>query len=346
VVFFLYFDGCTHSSQPGAGNLSVSGKTYLLGSVTPTSGVLVKCAGVSSTSDVDGTFELSGVPEGKQILTAERADCKPYSDTIDVNSDTRRYVYLRIKTTKIWGYVSNSVDGPIQGASVKLKGYSVVTDATGRYDLPPVTGSSDTLVVTRTPYIVSTMVIALDSAQKQVNVALIKQEFIYVPFAEATYVDQARPDVSFGTSSSLLLSSNPLNQTGNERNIYLRWDFPAILQDQRKTVYSGVVQLSGSLSGSVWAIQTYALTSAWSASSLTYLTQPSRGVLLETVNVGGYTGYYSILSASSVLQMINDWRANKPFFGVVILGGPTSGAPLSFANGGVNYLRLVIVLRY
>ena len=58
-------------TEPGPQSWTISGKTHLAGSKDPLSGVLVKCAGLSSTSDAGGSFEIRGVPRGTQILTAE-----------------------------------------------------------------------------------------------------------------------------------------------------------------------------------------------------------------------------------------------------------------------------------
>jgi len=339
--------GCNHSSEPNNGNLTVSGKTYLLGSAEPTSGVAVTCAGVSTTSDALGNYELAGIPEGRQILHAERYDCLAYSDTIDVTSSTRRFIYLTLRATTIWGYVSNAIDGVIQGATLKLVDQTATSDAAGRFEFAPFVGKSDTLFVTHPLYISSKIPVALDSARKQVNVTMIRQQLIILAVTEGAYVDESRAETNFRSSKSLLLSTNSPGQSGNQRHIYLKWYFPEILRDQRAKLVLGDLSLVSPTQIPQSDVQTFYVDSPWTGENITYSNQPSLGALLESTTTGD-SRVLTALTTSGVNRLLADWRAGRPLYGIVIRGGPSSGSPASFnsIDAGLNFPRLLIIVQY
>lgn len=347
ILSSLSLIGCDHSSEPNNGDLTVSGKTYLLGSVDPTSGVQVTCAGVNSTSDAEGNYELRGIPEGRQILHAERADCLAYSDTIDVTSSTTRFIYLKLRATTIWGYVSNAIDGVIQGATVRIADQTVTSDAAGRFEFAPFVGKSDTLFVSHPLYISSKISVAMDSARKQINVTLTRQQTIAVYGTEDTYVDESRAETNFRHSNSLLLSTNAPGQSGNQRHIYLKWYFPEILRDQRVTLVLGDLSLVSSTQIPQSDVQTFSADSSWTGENITYSNQPPLGALLESTTTGD-SRVLTALTTSGVNRLLADWRAGRPFYGIVIQGGPSSGNPVAFnsIDAGVNYPRLLILVRY
>ncbi len=341
--------GCIYSSEPNDGNLTLSGKTYLLGDAQPTSGVHVTCAGVTSTSDAEGNYELRGIPEGKQILHAERSDCIPSSDTIVLKSSTKRFIYLSLRTTTIWGYVSNVIDGAIQGATVRIADQAVTSDASGRFEFLPIVGTSNTLYVEHPLYSSFETAVALDSARKQVNVTLVRQLTLTPYITEDAYVDESVPDANFGSSKSLLLSTNPPGQSGNQRHFYLKWEFPQLLRDQRVTLQLARLQLLAPAPPASSSVRIYSITSSWAAGSITYNKQPSRGALLESTDARIFVGsYWPVLTTSGISQLIEDFRANRPLFGVVIQGGAPDGATASFnSNEAVlNPPKLTIVLQY
>jgi hypothetical protein len=346
----LLFAGCSKSTEPGSGGWTVSGKTYLLGSADPLSGVVVRCAGLSTSSGADGSYRLDGVPEGIQVITAELVNCERYSDTIDVKSDMRRYIYLSLRTTKIRGCVTNAIDGPIAGATVRMQSNGVNTDASGWYELPRMTGVSDTLFVTHTLYMPFRTVVYLDSSEKNVDVSLTRQRVIQVKMTEDTYVDESRPDANFGASSTLLLSTNPSGQSGYQKQIYLKFDLPAILRNEEVRILDASLQLMMSSPTPPISIQTYSVAASWTAASITYNIQPARGSLLGTGIIGsGFMGqYWSVLTTSGISQLVTDWRANRPIYGVVVQGGPSSATPASFysseLSGGAP--RLTIQVQY
>jgi len=348
LCIFLFFAGCSKLTEPGSGGWTVSGKTYLLGSADPISGVVVNCAGLSTTSRGDGSYELHGVPAGKQLITAEMVNCDRYSDTIDVKSDMKRYIYLTLRTTRLWGYVTNAVDGPIAGAAVRMQGNGVNTDASGRYELPPVTGASDTLFVTHALYMPFKMVVPLDSSVKRLDVSLTRQRVIQVKVTEDAYVDESRPDANFGASSTLLLSTNPSGQSGYQKHIYLKVDLPEILRNEDVRILDASLQLMMSSPTPAISVQTYSVAASWTAASITYNTQPARGALLGTETIGnGFMGrYWSILTTSGISQLIADWRANRPMYGVVVQGGPSGATPASFysseLSGGAPKLTIQV----
>jgi hypothetical protein len=340
-----FLTGCEQPPEPNEGNITVSGETYLRGSADPTSGVTVKCAGLSTISGTDGAYCLVGVPEGRHVLSAEREDCLAYSDTITVTSNTKQYIYLTLKpprTCRIWGYISNPVDGPIAGGTVRMQDNVVSSDSSGRYELPPMLYHSDTLFVSRKGYVSSTFGVSLDSSQKQIDVSLVARQIITVNVSEDAYVDERNPAVNFGSSLFLLLSSNAPGQRGNERNIYLNWEFPQILRDERRTVTDAALQLILSSVIAASAVETYLVASFWSGADITYSTQPIRGAIIGTTTTDPKTKLVVALSTPAVNQLLADWRAHRPSYGVVVQGGPSSGTPASFNSTELGYFPAIL----
>ncbi len=341
LLFLIVFSACENSTEPAREGWVVSGTTYLLGSANPISDVTIKCAGMTAKSGTDGSYRLEGVPEGKQILTAERQDCDKYIDTVEVKSDTRRYIYLSVRTTKLWGYVTNTIDGPVEGAMVKMQKNGVYTDASGRYELPRIAGMSDTLFVTHPVYLPYSAVVSLDLLEKRVDVTLTRQRMIDVNMTEDSYVDESRPDATYGSSSTLLLSTKVFGVSGYLRHVYLKFNFPEIVRDQRVMLLTGYLQVTMSSPTPPMTIETYSIASPWTAPTITYNIQPTRGPLLEHLTIGnGISGQsWSILTTSAISQLLADWRGNRAFYGVVLQGGPFGVTPCGFYSSEVTAAR-------
>jgi hypothetical protein len=260
----------------------------------------------------------------------------------------KHFIFLILRTTTIRGYVTNPIDGPIAGALVRMGSNEMSTDASGRYELPPQTGLSDTLFVTHALYLPFQMIVYFDSSEKQVDVSLTTQRNIQVSVTEDAYVDESRPDANFGASSTLLLSSNPSGQTGYQKQIYLKFDLPEYLRDQRVAILTGSLQLMMNSPTPPISVQTYSVGSPWTASSITYNTQPTHGSLLDTETIGnGLTGrYWVVVGSSGISQLVADWRATGLMYGIVVQGGPSGATPASFysteISGGAPKLTIQV----
>jgi hypothetical protein len=246
--------------------------------------------------------------------------------------------------------VSNAIDGVIQGATLKIGNEAVTSDASGRFEFPPMVGTSNTLTAEHPLYLSSGIQVALDSARKQVNVTLTRQLNLTPIISEDAYVDESQPDANFGSSNSLLLSTNSEGQSGNLRHLYLKWEFPQILKDQRVKLQLARLQLFASPAPPASSsVRIYAVSSSWAAASITYNRQPLRGALLESIDTPIYIGaYWPLLTNSGISQLIEDLRANRPMFGVMVQGGAPGGEMASFNSNerGLNYPKLTIVVQY
>jgi hypothetical protein len=326
------FSGCDHASQPNQGSWTISGQAYLLGSADPLPGVKIACAGMSTTSGADGSYEFRGVPEGTQTITAQKENCDDYSYSIEINADRKFYIYLHLKTAKVWGHVANAIDGPIQGAKVQVSDFVDYTDADGRYELSNVPQSTDTLFVTHPDYNTFKIAVSPDSSERQVDVVLTTDRIIEGAIREDTYVYEALPNANYDASAYLYLSTNNSSTTNQRRNIYMKFEFPELLKDERVTVFEAKLELAMIFQAAQANFQIYAVASSWTASSLRFSTQPALGALLASGVVGGGLAgtYYTVLGTDGLTRMLQDWRANRPVYGITIQGGPTWPGSMAF----------------
>ncbi len=346
----LCFNGCRgpESNPSGSGGQSwrLFGKTYFVGSTSPAAGILVKCAGMSVTSGPDGSYELRAVPEGSHTVTAEAAGCQPYSQTIDVQSDTRLFVYLDFNTTRLWGNVTNVVDGAVASAKVAYHGFQVSTDLSGRYEMPGIPWSTDTLTVTQPDYLPYRASLDLYVAEKQCDVVLKRERTLSGPITQSTYVAENAPYSSFASATSLLLSQDAYDSTGtfvrnNHRRIFIGFFFPELMRDKRVALIDGSLQLYRSDKGTSIGFTVLTATSPWSASTTTFNNQPTTGnVLLRGGTIGGITQYWTVLGTDGFSQLLPDWQANLPMYGIVIIGDSPVIASFS------KQMRLNFKVRY
>ncbi len=346
----LSFSGCDHASQPNQGTWTISGQTYLLGSADPLPGVNIACAGMSTTSGPDGSYEFRGVPEGTQTITAQKENCDDYSYSIEINADREFYIYLNLKTAKVWGHVANAIDGPIQGAKVRMSDFVDYTYADGRYELSNVPRSTDTLFVTHPDYNTFKIAVSPDSSERQVDVVLTTDRIIEGAVTEDTYVYEAQPTTNYNASWYLYLGTNNSSTTNQRRHIYVNFIFPEQLRDERVSLLEADLQLAAALQPSAVSFQTYAVASSWAASTLRFSTQPALGALLASGTVGGGLAgtYYSVLGMDGLKRMLQDWRANRPIYGVTIQGGPIWPGYLAFYSiDSFSYQpKLIFKVRY
>jgi hypothetical protein len=333
-AFILPFIGCEKPTQPSAGTWTISGITYLAGLRDPVPGVVVKCAGLNTTSGNDGSYRLRGVPEGKQILIAEKLYCETYLDTIDVHSDTKRYVYLSVKTTKLWGLVTNPIDGPIQGATLERSGIFATTDASGRYQFDAAPQGTDTLYISQPDYISSNTCVTLDTPERQFDAVLSRDRTIEGKVTEDTFVGDYGPDRNFSSYEYLTVSTNGSDTLQLHRShTYLKMQFPELLRDSRVSLIEGSLQLwLGSTASASY--QVYAVGAPWTASSLTWNNQPATGPLLYSALLGDGNGgkYWTVLASPVLDGLVADWLANQPAYGIAIKGGPAGAAVAIFES--------------
>ena len=350
----LALTGCTSNSpdQASNGTWRVYGRTYLVASVDPLPGVALKCAGMSTVSGSDGSYEFRGVPAGTQIITAQKSNCEDFSQSIDVRSDTRYYVFLTFNGTALTGRVTNALDGPISSAKLTIDGIVGYSDASGQYQLSDIPHGTDTLYVTHPIYNAYKTALTLNASNQQLDVLMRRDSTIQGTTTLDCYVDESAPTFNFGSSVLLTLSPNGydslahLTYNHNQRNIYLRFDFPALLTDSRVSVVDANLQIYTTAPYAPFTFQTYSLTSLWNATT-TFNKQPAIGSLLTFGVAGNYSMTYClVLRTDGFNKLLADFRATGLNCGIVIQGG---GFPyVSFYSRRSTQLRpkISITMRY
>ncbi|MBM2841698.1 MAG: hypothetical protein HW412_2226, partial [Bacteroidetes bacterium] len=330
----LLLSGCDKSDtapvQPSERLWTVSGKAYLAGSTDPIPGVVVKCAGLSTESGGDGSYEIRDVPGGPQTLTAEKSGCDNYSRSIEVTSDTKHHIYLGFKRTNLFGYISNAIDGPIKGAKVVMGSLVHYTDISGRYEFIGVPRGTDSLSILHPRYTEFRTAISLTAEDMGFDVTLKRDSVFQVRVDASRYVDQAFPSQSwprFPNYQFLYLRANGYDSAGVyrdgiERNILARFSFPAFMADERVSLLEADLQMCIAGPQLPFGIKTYAIIWIWSF-TVTYNTQPSLGPLLFSGSIGDSSAakFWTVLGTDGVKMLLAEYRAKGEIHGIEIKGG-------------------------
>jgi hypothetical protein len=351
-LVLLGLAGCAQSANNPAGSANhvwnVSGRTYFVGSTASVGAVVLTCAGMTVTTGSDGTYGFRDVPEGNQTLTARRPDCDPYSQSLDVNSDMTCYVYLNPHSMRLWGHITNAVNGPVQGAKVTLGGLVLYTDTSGQYQFANILRGTYTLSVTHPTYLPyqATLFLVSDSLS---DVVLNGELSLEGTIKQDTYVDQTNASDIYWTSTALLLSQRAYDSTEHNyvsaiRNIYISFSFPEILTDKRFSIVDAALQLFRYDRGPTINFNTFAVVSAWDQSSISYNRQPAQGDSLYGGSIAGF-GNCIVLATDGVNRLLSDWRANRPFRGIVINGGDTTLARFGSYESTLKP-KLTLTVRY
>ena len=291
---------------------TVSGKCYLGGSTNPVAGVTLSCGEIDGVSASDGSYSLQGVAAGDQLLTAHKLGLVDYSAKVHVDADMTLNVFIEFKRMNVAGYVANSVDGPISGARVKLGSYVDATDITGRFHFFNIPQVADTLVITHLDYNVSTIpVVAKDSTQ-WFDVALTKDTVLTGNALTTLYVDQVFPNSYFPVwpnNDRVYLRANGVDSLGMyvggvQRNIFLTFQFPPLLNQPSVTLLEGALELCTDKEYAPFDVQTYAIELSPSL-LLTYANQPGVGALLFSGTVVNTApGKYSAVLVTDGLKVL------------------------------------------
>lgn len=345
LVLFLTFAfiGCgksdTSPTQPGDRMWTISGTTHTLGFIDPLPGVVVKCAGITATSGSDGTYELRGIPEGKQTITAQKTECENYSFVVDVLSDVRHYIFMTIDGADLSGVVSNALDGPVSDARVVVHGRTGTTDAFGRYEFSLVPHGTDTLSVTHPRYTAYKAAITLAGSAMEQNVVLKKDSALSGYLRLAKHVYEWLPNqIYFTPFDRMYLRSVGYDDAGQyyaslREHIYITFDFPILLADRRVSILDASLQICSDGSYPQITIQTFSVQSIW-FDLITYNSQPQTGSLLFSGSICDSSGakFWTVLGTEGFNQLLTEYRTKGLTYGVVIKGGRVV-APTGFYSG-------------
>jgi hypothetical protein len=325
--------GCTSKDTPAStnGTWTITGKTTLIGAVNPLPGITVKCGGQSTTSGPDGSYELRGVPEGMQTITAEGPNCKPYSKSVEVRADTRHFIYLDFNGSTLSGYVSNMIDGPIQGATVTIGALSDLTDQGAHYQITDVPLKGDSIIIMHSRYYSARSFIFPAGPDTHVDFSLQRDTIVTGRIIADQYVDEAQPNSIFITTRLTLASNGYIgsNYYSNiRRHIYLNFDFPPFMKDSRVTMIDGSLELCTDGSYSALGYDVYALATQWFYFSLTYNQQPVAASSLPAVPPASVTGarYITVLTSAALQQLLQSYRTNGVIYGVTLQAQSTGTA--------------------
>ncbi len=349
----LALAGCSKDNSPsqaGETTWRLYGKTYLVASVDPLPGVTVKCAGMTTVSGSDGSYEFRGVPEGTQIIAAEKSNCDNFSQSIEIKSDTRYFIFLTFNGTSVYGRVSNALEGPIASAKVAMHGVVAYTDASGQYTLPDIPHVTDTLYVSHPRYISYQTPLSLTTSFRQLDVSLKRDSLISGTVNFTRYVYEGLPNqVYLLPLDRLYLSSNRDDQgqyaSGNLRHVYVDFDFPTILNNSVVSIIDASLQFCTDGPYPPAHFETFAVTSYWVHGRLTFNNQPAIGSSVYSGTVGDslFRNYFTVLDTDGFNQLLTAYRANGMIYGVVMQGGRVT--PIGFYSVYSSQFRPIITFK-
>jgi hypothetical protein len=324
VLFALLVGACKENDTTASeGTFILTGKTAFIGTTQNIGGVTLKCGGQTTTSAPDGSYELRGVPGGWQILTADGPNCKPFSKPVEIKSNTRYYVYLEFNGTTVSGYVSNFVDGPIQGATVTIGSLYDVTDQSGHYSISDVPLRNDSVVARHPRYATASSFFSPAGPQINADLVLTRDTVVQARITADQYVDERLPTFVL-ISSRLTISTDgyigPTYTANNHRHIYMNFDFPPYMRDSRVTLLDGSLELYADGAYGAIKCEVFAVSSPWMTYSLTYNQQPSTGVPLGSAYLptNASPQYVTILTSAGLQTLLADYRVNGFIYGIKI----------------------------
>ncbi len=123
-------------------------------------GATVTVGDLSATTDWQGKYTISEIPEGEYDVTVKSTGYVPQSQHVRINAGdqlTLDFMLEQLQQYDISGTVTDDAGNPIMGASIKVEGeqsYSDETDETGAYTIRSIyEGTGYTLTIEKNNYI-------------------------------------------------------------------------------------------------------------------------------------------------------------------------------------------------
>jgi hypothetical protein len=217
-----------------AGVGGVTGQVIDATTGSPVVGATISHLGGSTTSDSDGMYTISGLPDGDTTLTASRTGYTDQSAIVTVTSGdpANQDFQLVPRPGSIGGVVTDSVTGlPIVGAAATYSGGATTTNASGGYSFAGVGEASYTVAVGAAGYTGQSAPISVGPG------AAVVQNFALAPLpgiVTGTVVDTATGTPLSGVAVSYSGGATSTDSSGH-------YSFP--------TVSEGSYAFTASLSG-------------------------------------------------------------------------------------------------
>ncbi|MBN2564337.1 MAG: carboxypeptidase regulatory-like domain-containing protein [Candidatus Eisenbacteria bacterium] len=191
---------------------SVAGRVLAESTSQPISGAWVECEGVVSSSDELGYYSLDGINPGDRLITASASGFDDYAESVSIGESTQHDIYMHtdMGDARLYGHVTHSALGPIEGATVTLGDLSVTTDSDGFYEYDNIEQITYHMTVVKDSFRSFGATVRVTSEDFQYDVGLKKLATVTLePIADA-WVDEDQPGTNFGDDTELRLYFNNL----------------------------------------------------------------------------------------------------------------------------------------
>lgn len=90
----LLIAGCGGDKGTGSKTGSISGTVFKANSPHPVFGVFVTCAGQSATTDINGVYNIDGLPLGKQTLSATKEEYEFFTTIVTISGSVTKDIFI------------------------------------------------------------------------------------------------------------------------------------------------------------------------------------------------------------------------------------------------------------
>ncbi|HYW68501.1 MAG TPA: DNRLRE domain-containing protein [bacterium] len=215
---------CAITSSDLSGSLI--GRVLDFGTGFPIAGAVVECQGEISVSAADGSYSIAGIPTGDRVVSASAPGYDDYSEVVNVGESTLHDIHMQVDlgTARLYGYVSHSVLGVLEGATVSIGDLEVVTDPSGFYEYPDLEQTTYFMTVTKDSFRTHSRSVHPTSEDYRLDVELMKLGQAVIPAdADATVLSGA-PEENFGDEPDLYLHNDQIHH----KRFLIRFDWGAL----------------------------------------------------------------------------------------------------------------------
>ncbi|NQU15959.1 MAG: carboxypeptidase regulatory-like domain-containing protein, partial [Desulfobacteraceae bacterium] len=126
-------------------------------SFSPIEGAVVSVGSATTTSNSDGSYHLSGIPPGAQIIKAAKSGYQNYSGSVKVKADETVFHDIAMTPNPTTGTVRGTVTNkdtsvPLENVFVAIGSLETYTDSEGTYQLTGITSGTQTVIASKSGY--------------------------------------------------------------------------------------------------------------------------------------------------------------------------------------------------